>query len=256
MKNYFYYRIFRKTIIQFMELFNDIQIGRYNNNGELLSMFKVPIRFAPKSKAWIYIQDNAKNEHMLPMITVDLQSIEFDNTRLGNRQENIMVSKNIDEKTAVLFRNAIPYNMSFNLRVWSLHMIDVDQIMEQILPFFAPYVFIRINVPEVDTDVDVKVVLESCTVDPTEDLSESDARILKWTVVFEVQTWLFQPISDNTGLIGKIFTNYYTNKESWKQRDNKSEFEPGAIGFEKTDVITGIGYDEDAKLLYEYEEWL
>ena len=75
MKQYFFYKTFRKTIIQFLDIFNDIYIARYDIDGNVLRQVNVPIKFGPKSKAYMFIRNQQKTEEMLPMITVELQGI-------------------------------------------------------------------------------------------------------------------------------------------------------------------------------------
>ncbi len=260
MQDYYYYRVFRKTIIQFLNLFSDIKIGRYNTSGTLLKNVTVPIKFSPKSKAYLYIKENSRNEEMLPMISVDLQSIDFDSARMGNRHENVLVSKNTGTLTSQLYKNAVPYNLTFNLRIWALHIVDIDQIYEQILPYFAPYAFMRIYIPEVDTTVEVKVILQSCSPEMTDDVSEEEARVIRWSTIFVANTWLFKPIKDSK-LIEQIYLNYYTNGTEFANRDTSSEFSSAAYsshtasGSVETDVLTGLGYDADAELLYTYERF-
>lgn len=262
MQEYYYYRVFRKTIIQFLELFNDIKIGRYNTSGVLLRNVTVPVRFSPKSKAYIWVAENSRNEEMLPMISVDLQSIDFDPTRMANRHESIQVSKNLENLTAEYYKSAVPYNLTFNVRLWALHMVDVDQIYEQILPFFAPYVFMRIYIPEVDTSIEVKVVLQSCSPEMTDDVSEEEARVIRWSTTFVAHTWLFKPILNpggdglGTPLIDKLFTNYYLNKDTFDERDLTVTMEAsGHANSTVTDALSGIGFDEDAAIIFSYERY-
>lgn len=253
MKNYYYYKVFRKTIIQFLELFDDIKIARYNTSGEVLKYVTVPIKFSPKTKAYMYIRDSGRNEEMLPMISVDLQSIDFDSTRMGNRHQDIKIVKNIDTLIQQQYKNCVPYNLTFNLRIWALHMVDIDQIYENILPYFAPYVFMRIYIPELDTNVEVKVILQSCSPEMTDDVSEEEARVLRWGTTFVAQTWLFKPVKD-AKIIEKMFLNFGTPDFTL------GEFPSAANGLSggfagKADSLVALGYDEDAKILYDYEEW-
>lgn len=261
MNTYFYYKAIRRTIIQFLDIFNDINIARYDIAGNVLKTVKVPIKFGPKSKAYLYVREQQRNEEMLPMISINLQGISYDPNRIGARHENITVNKTISELSTNYYKNAIPYNLEFNLTIWALHMVDIDQIYEQILPYFAPHIFIRVNVPELDTTVEVKVILESCSPEMTDDLGEEEARVLKWASTFTAQTWLFKPITDSK-IIESIYTNYYTDLDTWDDRNTTSiivtgdtyQFTPSTSGApsESTAVIA-LGYDEDAAILTQYE---
>ena len=131
----------RKTIIQFLDCFNDINIERYDATGAVLGKYRVPIRYGPKSKAYLWVRDNSRNEEMLPMISVTMTGIDFDPLRLTNRHQDIRINDTSRDDVAYLAKNALPYNIGFTLNMWVLHMVDVDQIYEQILPYFSPHSF-------------------------------------------------------------------------------------------------------------------
>ena len=226
-RTYYYYKIIRKTIIAFLDIFNDIEIGRYDVDGTLLKQVEVPIKFGPKSKAYMFLKELGRNEEMLPMISVILSGIDFDVTRMTNRHENIRVSNDTGAKTTALAKNMTPYNLGFNLTIWALHMVDIDQIYEQILPYFTPHAFIRINVPELDLILECKVILNSCSPVMTDDVGEEEARVLKWDTAFTVQTYLFLPAT-TVGVIGQQNIRFFSTDEGWADRSTETTITSGA----------------------------
>ena len=50
MENYFYFSSLRKTILQFLDMFNNINIAKYDSDGTIIKYVKVPIKLAPKQK--------------------------------------------------------------------------------------------------------------------------------------------------------------------------------------------------------------
>lgn len=200
MDNYFFYKCIRRTVIQFLDCFNNISIERYDVNGNIKGKYQVPIRYGPKSKAYQFIRECGRNEEMLPFISIYSTGIDFDSTRLTNKFQDIVISEAGGE--AVFAKNAMPYNIGFTLNIWALHMVDIDQIYEQILPYFGPHAFIRVKIPEMDVSYDVKVVLNGCSPVMTDDVGEEEARVLKWDTTFTVQTYLFKPKTTTKVLIG------------------------------------------------------
>jgi len=53
MDQYFYFASIRKTIIQFLDIFNNMRIAKYNPNGTILKYVEVPIKLAPKEKFYL-----------------------------------------------------------------------------------------------------------------------------------------------------------------------------------------------------------
>lgn len=190
---YSFNKCIRRTIIQFLALFNDIQIERYEQDGTIKGRHLVPLKFVPKSKAYMWVTERGRDEEMLPMMIVTMTGIDFDPNRLTNRHEDIRVSTDYSSLTSVYSSNAIPYNISFSLQIFALHNIDIDQIYEQILPYFTPQAYIIINIPEMDMSFEAKVVLNSCSPMMTDDTTEEEARVIKWETQFQVQMYLFKP---------------------------------------------------------------
>lgn len=255
MRNYYYYKSLRKNIIQFLDIFNNIEIGRYDSNGNITDTFIVPLRFAPKQKMWYWIYEN-KEDEMLPMMSAEITSIEYAPDRQGNRLRSIIKSRDVSAGNLEKFLNPVPYNIGFQLNIWSKFMIDVDQILEQILPYFSPHVFMRVNISQLDASFDVKVLLNSASPDLNSEYQDEDRRIVLWSLDFTIQTYIFKPIS-SSGLIEKIITKIYTDKDSWDDhRFTETMFTSGASGAESVAMYhKALGYDDDGDILYEYERF-
>jgi len=260
MKTYYFYKSIRRTIIQFLDMFNDINIARYDNAGEITGYHRVPLKYGPKAKVyyWLHEKDDdgtPKNDILLPVIGVSLESIEWDSTRLSNMFDSIRVETDLSTRTISKYLNPMPYNLMFNLNVWANYMVDIDQICEQILPYFAPHAFTRIYIEELNTTVENKILLQSCTPDVSPEFGEEDWREIKWNIGFLVQTYIFKPIGD-VGLVEKIFTNLYTDEDAFGDRSTTSLYTSGAgpsAGYAESMYLKGTGYDDDANILYNYE---
>jgi len=279
METYYFYKSIRKTIIQFLDIFNSINIERYDVSGNVKGRYLVPIRYGPKSKTYLWIKDHDRDEEMLPMISVYISGIDFDPTRLTNKFQEIKVSDT--QTTGTFAKNAIPYNIAFTVNIWALHMVDIDQIYEQILPFFAPHAFIRVRIPELDLIYDAKVILNGCSPIMTDDIGEEEARVIKWDTTFSVQTWLFKPASTHpligniggisgtsgfswtsgmgttgfgdSGSSGKIVNRYYTDLDTFHDRDNPEKEIFADDRPAEVYAFRPLGVDEDAKIILDYE---
>lgn len=249
MKTYYFYQALRKTIIQFLDLFNDIQIARYNLDGSFLKYAIVPLKYAPKEKIWYWLNER-KDDEMLPMMAVTLQGVEYDLERMTNKNRYIIETTSASAGAIQRYLNPAPYNLQFQLGVWSLYMNDVDQILEQILPFFQPYAYVRVNIPELFSSWQSKVIFNSVAPEFEFEYSDELHRVLKYTLDFTVQTYLFKPI-ESTGLAKKIFMNYYTTEGTFNTRSLTSTFTSGASG--ESQLFRGVEpWDVDNPMM-EYE---
>jgi hypothetical protein len=244
---YYYYQSIRKTIIQFLDVFNDVRIARYNSSGVVTGYRKVPLKFGPKEKVWHWIHQK-KHEEMLPIMSVIMSSIDYAAERQTNKLRSIVKSKTISDGEMSTFLNPVPYNMMFTLSIWSLHMVDVDQIMEQILPYFMPNIFIRINIPELDATLDLKVLFQACAPDVSMELADEDIRVIKWNLDFLVQGYLFQPLK-TAGIIEKIMQKIYMDDSGWADRFTETVFTSGGVNDKETVALytkaVSPYYDED-----------
>jgi len=230
MRGYFFHKSLRRSLVQLLDLFRTIYIARYNNEGYATKIIRVPLSFGPKEKAFYWQKSSGKKtDEILPIMAANVTSIDFDSARMANREQSIVISRDLTAKSLKMFKNAMPYNVGINLNIWALHIVDIDQILEQILPFFAPHNFIRVYFPELDARMDVKVILNNCTPDLTEDMAEEDWRAVKWTIAFTMQTYMMRPliISTSSGSV-----------ESSGSYDEYQEIPPSASG-----SLPGLGFE-------------
>ena len=136
------------------------------------------------------------------------------------------------------------------MNIWALHMVDIDQIMEQILPFFSPHIFVRIAIEELNTAFDTKIIFRSATPEVSHEMADLEYRVINYTLDFEVQTWFFKPTSD-IGLINKIYGSYFPDAQAFANYINNSTstFSSGASGGETYELK---GKVEDGELLVKY----
>lgn len=259
MKTYYYYKSLRKQIIQFLDIFNDIRIARYESDGSTIrSYLTIPLKLAPKQKVWYWIHER-KDDEVLPIMSAMMQTCDYAADRQVNKSAQVVKTTTVSQKTVSRFLNPVPYNFGFQLSIWALYMVDIDQILEQILPYFNPYTMTKINIPELDATMDIKVVFQSCAPDNTFEMPDEERRKLLWNLDFQVQGYLFQPVTDS-GIVQEIITNLYLDADRFNARSTETLFTTGApvSGAVETLWQKGEDYDAEGEILYQYEifrEW-
>ena len=252
-RTYYYYKAFRKTIIQFLDVFNDIKVARYEPDGITVSKYiDVPVKLAVKEKAWYWLNER-KDDQMLPMINGWISSIDYATDRKVNAGYQISSTTDVDTSAVSRYLLPVPYNLTFTLNIWSLHMTDVDQILEQLLPWFDPYIYIKMNIPELGCTYNIKVTFQSCTPEVSLEMADEDYRVINYTIDFQVQTYLFKPIADS-GIIKEIITSYYTNDEVFESRSFSSPTVSAAPSGGIRQLIVGF-QDVDGDTITRMEEW-
>jgi len=215
---YFYHEIIRKNVIGFGNLFNEIYITHQDSSGNQKSEILVPIAYGPIQKFLARIEqqpDNKKQSLTLPRMSFEMNSIQYDSTRKGSP---VQTFKSVNLENNNIVNKAfmpVPYNLGFQLNIFSKLQDDALQIVEQIIPFFQPAFNITIDlVSSIGEKRDTPVVLNSITFKDDYEGDYSNRRYLLYTLNFTSKTNFFGPVVDNTNvLIKKVKVNFFSNTD-------------------------------------------
>lgn len=192
MDNFFNFNGLRKTTIQFLNIFNNIKVAKYNTDGSIREYIKVPLKYAPKEKFYYWLYER-KHEVRLPMMSAYITSIMPSMNERGTNKHIKIVSCD----GTVFHKALIPYTVEYELSVSTLFHNEIDQIFEQIIPYFSPYVMTRVNLPEIQNHFDCKVLLVSVSPEMDTEIPEDNYRTINWKLNFTVHTYAIQPINES-----------------------------------------------------------
>ena len=221
---YFYHEIIRKTIISFGTLFNDISIRHTKSDGSILDETKVGLSYGPMQKFLTKIQEQEQLTKSiaitLPRMSFEMTTIQYDSTRKTGVTQTFKANDTTDNKTKKVFM-PVPYNIGFELNIFSKLNDDALQIIEQILPFFQPSFNLTIDlVSSIGEKRDIPIVLESIDFQDDYEGSFQTRRALIYTLRFTAKTYLFGSIAETSeGLIRKVQADLYadTNTKTAKR---------------------------------------
>lgn len=205
---YSYHEIFRKTIVAFGTLFNNIELRRSNE------VMKVPLAYGPKQKFLARLDQNPdptnkRVQLTLPRISFEINGITYDSGRKVSPTQKIKIAKDTDENKNVYM--PVPYNLSFELAIISKTQEDGLQILEQILPYFQPHYNLPIKLLEsMNETKDVPVLLTSVDYEDDYEGDFATRRAIIYTLQFTVKTYLYGPVTD-AKTIKKTITDIYTD---------------------------------------------
>jgi len=166
MFQYFYNESLRKLVVAFGNLFNNVQIGKYDSNGTLTEKIRVPLTYAPKEKFIRRIRnmssisdDITKTQITLPHMAFDITAVIYDLERVTNKLRKKSYKNESNQRVDMW--NEVPYNVSFGLYIFSRYIDENLQIVEQILPYFSPNFNVSLNFNDSHTKVDVPINLNA-----------------------------------------------------------------------------------------------
>lgn len=214
---YFYHQIIRKTIVAFGTIFNNIYIRHENSSGEIVDETKVGIAYGPMQKFLAKIQQQAQlNKPIaltLPRMSFEMISIQYDPTRKANITQSF---KALDGNNLKRVYMPVPYNIGFQLSIFTKLNDDALQIIEQILPYFQPSFNLTIDlIDSIGEKKDIPVVLDNISFQDDYEGDFTTRRALIYTLNFTAKTYLFGPIADTTdSLIRKVQVDYYSSTDT------------------------------------------
>ena len=238
---YSYHEIFRKTIVAFGTLFNNIELRRTNE------VMKVPLAYGPKQKFLARLDQNAdptnkRVQITLPRISFEINSMNYDSSRKVSPTQKIVVknSDNKDKDKKVFM--PVPYNLGFELSVISKNQEDGLQIIEQILPYFQPHYNLAVKLlPEMGEIKDVPVILNSIEYEDDYEGDFASRRAIIYTLQFTAKTYLYGPVVESKP-IRKVITDVYSeNNLTTAPRVQRYQITPQALVDRDGVTVTTLG---------------
>ena len=261
---HFYHKQIRNTVIAFGTIFNNINIKRLDSSGNPLQNIKVPLSYSPKEKFLARLDqqedltgDDSSVAITLPRMAFDIVGYSYDSSRKLNKNQRIgKVTTNADTSKLNTQYSPVPYNVSFELNIFTATSDDGLQIIEQILPYFQPdYTVTMIqDSTYMDTKRDIPFVLESVNYDDSYTGTLTSLRRITYSLSFTAKIYLYGPIS-TTAIIKKVSADLYTNTaDKAPSRSERVTVQPNPTSADKDDTYTytttleffddGKNYDE------------
>ena len=220
MFEHFYHEIFRRTIISFGSLFNNMLIKQENSSEETVNQFRVPLSYGPTQKFLARLSQspdlNKSVAMTLPRMSFEFTGLQYDPSRKVTQTQKFSKGLSSDKKSTQKAYMPVPYNMQFELAIMTKLNDDMLQIVEQILPYFQPSYNLSVNlIDTIGEKRDIPVVLESITTNDDYEGDFSTRRALIYTLRFSVKTYLFGPVSSaSSDIITKATIGYIAGNQS------------------------------------------
>ena len=254
--NRFYNQSFRRLIIAFGQVFNNIVIQRTNSTGGVTSRIKVPLAYAPKEKFLVRLDQQANLNSRefatsLPRMGFEITGLAYDPSRKLTRvQKYSQVKTGEDGKKLNFNYTPVPYNINLQLYIFTATAEDGLQIVEQILPFFQPDFTVTINaVPALDIKRDVPIVLGNINYEDNYDGDFTTRRAVIYTLSFTAKSYLFGPMN-NSSVIKKSQADIGTDTDTPLTREERIVVIPNPTTADADDdfgFTTTISFFNDGK---------
>lgn len=226
-----YHSAIRKYIIMFGNMFNDIDVVRFNNAGNAVQTIRVPIAYGPKEKFLARLRQdpdmNADIATTLPRLSFEITGFNYDPARQMNKQNRITSISSGNNSLRSGFAPS-PYSIDMSLYGMFANNEDAVQVVEQILPYFRPEWTNSVKiVPSLGIYVDVPTVLQGMTMEDTYEADFQTRRAIIYTFNFTVKGYIYGPVT-NKGIITRTKVDFHiptANTATGNVIVNTSDFE-------------------------------
>jgi hypothetical protein len=251
MFEYFYHEILRRTVISFGTLFNDIEIKHFDSSNNVKNVIKVPLAYGPTQKFLARLEQssdlNKPIQITLPRMSFEFVGLQYDGQRKVTTTQTFITTNPEDKKEIKKVYMPVPYNMAFELVIYTKLNDDMLQIIEQILPYFQPSYNLSVNlVDAIGEKRDVPIVLENITMQDDYEGDYNTRRSLIYTLRFTAKTYLFGSVSTSASkdLIKKVSIGYVAGDTTkTPTRDITYSVTPRAIKSYTNNIITNLSTD-------------
>lgn len=203
--NHFYNKRVRTTVSIFGSLFNNIHVIRTNASNEVISQVKVPLSYAPKRNFLERLTAMADGEQAerrvamkLPRMSFEITDMSYDPIRQLPKVNAYRETLPADNTKGRKVYTGVPYNIQFQLNIYAKSQDDALQIVEQIIPYFAPQYNLTVKpfVDYPDVKEDVPVILQGVTFSDDFEGGFEQRRTIVYTLDFQMKINFYGPDRD------------------------------------------------------------
>lgn len=215
---YFYNQGMRKLTVAFGTIFNNVQVKKTDSSGNVIKSDKVPLAYGPKEKFLVRLDqqsslDNREFAIVLPRMSFEISGISYDSTRKLTRIQKFKKVKTDSNSEMDYNYTPVPYNIDYQLNIFTATAESGLQITEQILPFFQPDYTVTLNVlPELEIKRDVPIILNNLSYEDSYSGDFTTRRAVIYTLNFTAKTYLYGP-SYTKKVIREVQTDQYTDTD-------------------------------------------
>ena len=253
----FYHETIRKIIVAFGTTFNNIQLVRKNNDGDIIQSMKVPLAYGPQQKYLVRLNEDADLSKQvaitLPRIGFEIQNLSYDPGRKLNRVQKFKKVKTGKSNTLDTQFMPVPYNLSIQLYVMAKQSDDALQIVEQILPFFQPDYTLTVNdMADMGIKRDVPIVLNSISYEDNYQGDFETRRALIYTLDFTAKFYLYGPVTSQ-GVIKTVQVDQYADlPDASPRREQRYKVTPKPTS---ADADDDFGFNETTSFFQDAKDF-
>ena len=253
----FYHETMRKVVVAFGTMFNNIQLVRKDNDGNIIQTMKVPLAYGPRGKFLVRLDADADlgsktSSITLPRIGFEINNLSYDPARKLNRVQKFRKVKGDNSDQLDTQYMPVPYNLDFELYILAKQSDDALQIVEQILPYFHPDYTITMNdMAAMGIKKDVPVILNSISYEDDYQGEFQNRRALIYSLSFTAKFYLYGPVTSSSVIKTATVDQYTDLPDQSPKREQRYKVSVDPI---TADADDNFGFNETSSFFTDAKE--
>ncbi len=258
-----------------MDLFNDLKVHKYTSTGAFVKEYKVPISFGPVEKehqnriedheyiasatdenGYAQVESHGQRYWIsTPRIALVMNGIAYNAERAYGVNEwrewfqEIIATSGVNVDEILRDYQPAPYDISYTMYIMTDSMDYFSQIMENVLPYFNPALFLRVKeFSFLNVERDLKVTMPGVVPEfISPEISDDDRRYVNGTLDLTVEAWMYRPF-EYSKLIKVIDSKYFVVDSSSPAVSAMSATSVSSSDFDG--IVVSADYFETSGVLY------
>ena len=253
----FYHATMRKVVVAFGKMYNNIQLVRKDNDGNIIQTMKVPLAYGPRGKFLVRLDADADlgsktSSITLPRIGFEINNLSYDPARKLNRVQKFRKVKGDNSDQLDTQYMPVPYNLDFELYILAKQSDDALQIVEQILPYFQPDYTITMNdMAAMGIKKDVPVILNSISYEDDYQGEFQNRRALIYSLSFTAKFYLYGPVTSSSVIKTATVDQYTDLPDQSPKREQRYKVSVDPI---TADADDNFGFNETSSFFTDAKE--
>lgn len=256
----YYHATLKRHMLGFGSMFNNIVISREDENDVEERQFRVPIDNISKRKFHRVLTEKVAREGNTPEVQTYLPKLSFYIADINpvpekNTVRNPICQEN-EDGSVTMIPVRTPYRITWELGIFTKKQEDGHKILEQILPYFRPYLNIRLRTTRNMQNTireDVRLTLQDVSRDYDLESSLEDANldVFIWTISFSSDMYMYGPPSTSgAGIIKTVNVDFIEGGTGKKMSRVTVAVDPEDAAFSSYGISQGCYiYQDDYELV-------
>ena len=180
-------------VTQFVSAMDNIVIARYNPDGSIGNFIQVNTYLSPKERIFHEMKNASRGHLVLPATSFRISGVARDGDRQVNKNHGFLNRGFTGEDGFEYIFEPNPINIEIEMGIITRFQRDLEQIINNFVPYFQPNIFVSTKEPHTDKELRHKVIWnENISITNPEEITPEDHYRYIAETGFTIETELYK----------------------------------------------------------------